>query len=374
MSSDRRKKRIEGELVGELVRIRQRGKNWFANFQHNGKQCRPSLKSNSKKEARRKALKIEAALLEGRFQETTKAPSIKKVTEDYVAHLRTERKAKKTIAKVELVIRRILNLAERGRARTIVELNLRFVDAYRSERVDAGAKPKTVLNESVILRQIVNFALQRELITADPLRNLKLRKVKSATQPCWSREELHRILGLAEEPCKPPLVILAETGMRIGEVKHLTWDDVDFEHAVLHVRPKEGWQPKTGDQRAVPMSPTVRRLLESLPRRRGWVFTARPSQRYPGGDHQISERRLLQYLKRVLKRLNLRGHLHTFRHAFISNAITKGTPEAVVRQWVGHVDADILKLYTHIADKDSQAAMQRLAEADTKQLKEMEAK
>ena len=63
-------------------------------------------------------------------------------------------------------------------------------------------------------------------------------------------------------------------------------------------------------------------------------------------------------------------HLHTFRHAFISNAITKGTPEAVVRDWVGHVDADILKLYTHIADQDSQAAMRRLAEANTKQMKD----
>src|SRR5579859_480237 len=123
-----RKQRIEGELVGELVRIRQRGIVWFANFQHNGKQCRPSLKTTSKKEARRKALKIEAALLEGRFQENTKAPAIKLVTTEYVAHLKTERKAKKTIAKVNLVIRRLLDLAERRKARSIAEVNLRFVD------------------------------------------------------------------------------------------------------------------------------------------------------------------------------------------------------------------------------------------------------
>ena len=40
-----------------------------------------------------------------------------------------------------------------------------------------------------------------------------------------------------------------------------------------------------------------------------------------------------------------------------------GVPEAVVRAWVGHVDRDIMKLYTHIAAADSQSAMQRLAEA-----------
>src|SRR5207245_1975003 len=74
----------------------------------------------------------------------------------------------------------------------------------------------------------------------------------------------------------------------------------------------------------------------------------------------VSERRLLSALKRVLLRLGLPGHLHTFRHAFISRALTAGIPEAVVREWVGHVDRDILRLYTHIASATSQAAMRRL--------------
>ena len=32
-----------------------------------------------------------------------------------------------------------------------------------------------------------------------------------------------------------------------------------------------------------------------------------------------------------------------------------------MREWVGHIDPQILKLYTHIADQASQDAMQRLA-------------
>jgi site-specific recombinase XerD len=83
-------------------------------------------------------------------------------------------------------------------------------------------------------------------------------------------------------------------------------------------------------------------------------------------DRQISERRLLLSLKRFLKQLGLKGHLHTFRHSFISHALIQGIPEAIVRQWVGHVDRDVMKLYTHIADAASQAAMQRLAAANSK--------
>lgn len=111
------------------------------------------------------------------------------------------------------------------------------------------------------------------------------------------------------------------------------------------------------------MSPALNSLLAQLPRNSDWVLTAAPSTNYPAGDHQISERRLLLYLKRVLKRLGLPGHLHTFRHAFISHALTSGIPEAVVRQWVGHVDPDIIRQYTHVADKISQQAMEQLSAA-----------
>src|SRR5580765_5486395 len=113
-------------------------------------------------------------------------------------------------------------------------------------------------------------------------------------------------------------MVLADTGMRVGELRHLTWDDVDFANKVLHVRPKDDWKPKTGDQRSIPMSERVRAKLEKLPRRGRWVFTARGSQKYPNGDHQFSDRHLLASLKRVLKKLGLAGHVHTFRHAFVS--------------------------------------------------------
>jgi site-specific recombinase XerD len=112
------------------------------------------------------------------------------------------------------------------------------------------------------------------------------------------------------------------------------------------------------------MTPLARRVLESIGGGDGWVFTAGSITRFLATGRQISERRLLQYLKRLLKKLGLKGHLHTFRHAFISNALINGTPQAIVRQWVGHVDAEILKLYTHIADAAPQAAMQRLADAN----------
>ena len=90
------------------------------------------------------------------------------------------------------------------------------------------------------------------------------------------------------------------------------------------------------------------------------MFTAPPRGSDTQGLRQFSERRLLLHLKRLLARIGLPGHLHTFRHAFISHAASEGVPEAVIRSWVGHVDAQILRLSMHIADRTSQGWMQRL--------------
>lgn len=353
-------KNEEYEPIGDLVRLFKRGRTWYANFQLNGKQHRKSLKTTSKKEARRQALLLEAELLQGQYQPQAKPPSVAEVVTDYMKYVRTEGRAAKTITKYEHVLGLVKELAEELRRSSILDLDLSFVDEYRHRRVQAQRSPKTIYNETMILRQLVNFAVTRKLITSDPLAGLKVKEPKPTPQPCWSRDEMDQILAASPEPQRWVFAILADTGMRIGELEHLTWNDVDFERNLLHVRPKPGWKPKTGDQRSIPLSTTLKRLLAQLPRNCEWVLTAPPSAQYPRGDHQISERRLLKCLKRVLKPLGLEGHLHTFRHAFISHALTSGIPEAVVRSWVGHVDRDVIKLYTHIADTESQSAMRRL--------------
>ena len=71
--------------------------------------------------------------------------------------------------------------------------------------------------------------------------------------------------------------------MRIGELRHLTWKDIDFAKAVILIRPKEFsnpqtgekefWKPKTGMLRAIPMTAAARQLLDRMRRRGPWVFT-----------------------------------------------------------------------------------------------------
>lgn len=185
------------------------------------------------------------------------------------------------------------------------------------------------------------------------------------SQPCWSPEEAERILQAAPEAYRPYFTFLRETGCRAGEGKFLTWSDVDVKRGEILIRPKDDWKPKTGDQRRVPITARLAAMLQSQPHHGRWVFRAVPTSLHPDVCRQISERRALLALKRVLTGLKLNGHLHTFRHTYISQALSAGIPEAVVRSWVGHVDPHVIRLYTHISDEVSKSYVSRFASANS---------
>jgi len=343
------------ELVGSRVRIFKRGRIWQANFQFRQEQKRQSLNTPNKKEAQARAARIDADLARGTYGVVATA-TVADAVAAYLAYLRCEDRSAKTLAKYTSVLGRVADLAG---------LDLGFVDAYRRQRAAAGRAAKTRYTEAVIVRQLVNFALSRNLLVADPLKGLKLKKPTLTPQPCRSPAEVADILAASPADVRPALAQLAETGFRFGELAWLAWADVDRAANVLRVRPKDGWRPKSGDQRAVPISPAAVAVLDGLPRRHRWVVTMPPSRTAPVAGRQWTERRLLSALKGVLKGVGLAGKLHTFRHAFISRSLLGGAPAAVVKAWVGHVDDRVLAVYTHVRDDASQAAMRRLSGSHT---------
>ena len=84
---------------------------------------------------------------------------------------------------------------------------------------------------------------------------------------------LHRLERAGRVPASAAaaLRLLMLTGCRRSEILTLKWEDVDLEHDELRLR-----DAKTG-ARAVPLSPTARRVLTAMPRQPGnpWVIFGR---------------------------------------------------------------------------------------------------
>lgn len=132
----------EYERVGEHVSIFLRKRTWYAYYRLDGKVVRPSLKTESKKQARRKALAIERDLVNGDARQSKRAPLITDVIEQYIAHLRANQRSENTIRKYQFTFKLLLELAVKRGTRRIDQLNLAFVDAYRASRNTYRVKPK----------------------------------------------------------------------------------------------------------------------------------------------------------------------------------------------------------------------------------------
>ncbi len=347
--------------AGERVSIFRRGKTWYSNLQRDGRQLRRSLKTRSKKEAILRAQRIEQEIDHDAGVSRVEPARVEEVIHQYLEFAEADGRAKKTLAKYRQVCDQIRAEALRQDRSRVDQLDQRFADAFRGRLHRDGLKPKTIYNRMTILRSVVLFAFRRKMTPTDPMSGLRLKKPKPTVQPVWTPAEADEILSNAPDTYRPFLKFLRETGCRAGEAKFMTWEDIDLKSGIAHIREKDNWRPKSGDQRVVPLTDRLKQLLQSLPQRGRWVFTAPITAQHPQAGRQISERRALQCLKRILATLGLKGHLHTFRHTFISQALSRGVPDAVVRDWVGHVDPSILKLYTHICRATSTSYVQKFA-------------
>lgn len=352
------------ERVGEHVTLYRRGRRWWCYYQLDGWQRRESLKTSNKKEARRAALLIDADLIRNIHEVQPEPVTLNEVIQELLAHTEQEGRAPKTLTAYRHVFRTLLEFARERRISKVHQINLRFIDFFRKQRRTAGKAPKTIWKETAIIRRLVRYALSRNMILRDPLEGLQNLQPRPTEQPCWSPEELELIIAAAEGTLKLIFILLADTGMRLGELQWLTWDDFNFSQKYIHIRPKEGWSPKTGESRKIPMTERVYEEFRCLPCKHRWVVTRGVSSRYPEGGQRISQSRTLRSLKRLLKRIGMsqEGKLHTFRHSFISKALARNVPATTVRSWVGHVSDEMLRRYTHVLEEDSRAGIERFAE------------
>jgi len=177
-----------------------------------------------------------------------------------------------------------------------------------------------------------------------------------------------------------PLCLAAiHTGMRMGELLGLRWEDVDLEAGVAWVRQtleKPGNQPVFGTPknrkfREVPLTPELvealkaHRVEQELER----SFYAQDYQDYglvfcqPDG-RPIDQRSLNRNAWRQIKAaagVPDKVRLHDLRHTFVSRALAAGANPRAVSDIVGHHDPGFtLRRYAHSLRSDREEATRRL--------------
>lgn len=163
-------------------------------------------------------------------------------------------------------------------------------------------------------------------------------------RPTFTTEELNKLVKNATGRMQAVVVLLAATGMRIGEllgleVRHFDGQSLRVEQAVWRDRIQS---PKTRNAyRNVELSPDVAALLKQFigGRSQGFIFSARTGK-------PLGTRNVLRSLYSLLDKIGIhRRGFHAFRRFRITHLRNNHCPPGVVRFWVGHAAGSMTEVY-----------------------------
>lgn len=268
-----------------------------------------------------------------------------------------------TLATYSFIINRHL-LCEFGSMRRLVQED---IQSFVLRELESGLSHKSVKDILVVLKMIVRFGASRSLFPqCDWEVRYPARKEKPSV-PVLSVADERKLIGhLMKDLCFRNLGILIclQTGMRIGEICGLRWDDIDLRGGIISVRrtvericnPEERKSmirrteviistPKTlSSVREIPLSRSLLRLMKSM-RPSDWNGVYLVS----GCGKPVEPRNYRNHFRSLLDRLGIpRLKFHGLRHSFATRCIESRCDYKTVSTILGHSNiATTLDLYVH---------------------------
>ncbi len=230
-------------------------------------------------------------------------------------------------------------------------------------------KPKTVNHAVVALKRCWHWAIQNELLPAkNPFDQIPLLDTEGR-QRIMTDDEFQSLLRHSSDSCfRRVLIALRYTSARPGEVRKLTWAQVDWNnHRWVIYRHKSSHTARIKKPRLIPMCPCVENLLRWLRRRHGhqpYVFLNSLGKPW-------TKDAFVQRMDSLRKRAGIRPDengeqlvLYHHRHTYLTAAASiEGISGPLLQQLAGHTDSRMTEKYAHLANREIVRAGQRVAES-----------
>jgi integrase len=349
--------------------LHQRGDRYYFFWDRDGKRVEESLRTADLEIAKKAYLKRMDEIEAGCTPNDRSGWTLQRAVDEWLERRQLELSTASFNAERSIVRNLLRGFKADSRLQSLVDISK--LRGYRYERRKAGAAAKTINNEMLVLRGILELAALWHRVE----REYKPLRVKKSDIPdALPDEELTKLLQVAGKSpvtaVAPVVATLAvSTGMRSGEIKRLKRGDVHHRESYPFIRVRRSTTKTDAGSRRVALDSlgvwAAERLLARgcligsvkpedylLPTDR--ARHTRPSDPWHGETgfdprhHQTSWE---WEWERFREATGIHRRFHDLRHTYISRAAEAGVPISVLRAQVGHMSDRMVTWYTHISER-----------------------
>ena len=208
------------------------------------------------------------------------------------------------------------------------------------------------------LRSAFETARRWNYLAENPFIKVHKPKVAEVQPVYFSREELQALLkSIPEEWFKEFVLFALFTGMRLGELIHLQWNDVDTNARMIHVRNTEIFKTKSKKNRSLPMNEQLYRMIISMQQRMTSELVFHRRSRH------LTENWASKVFKGCVRAagLNERLHFHSLRHTFASWLVQSGASIYEVQKLLGHSNISVTQVYSHLRPETLHSTVNKIS-------------
>lgn len=228
----------------------------------------------------------------------------------------------------------------------VIQLRKSDVENYQIMRLDEGFSRSTIDQEVGAARTMIQAAIDDDRIDGDcikPFRKVSklLKNNSNARDKVITHDQLLRIIERLPEHLHGVVSLGYFSGMRLGEILGLTWDKVNLQHDIPHIKLEEG-DTKEGKEKIIPLAGKVQgnplAIIKGLPR------GLRDTRVFWNGERLVDRKHVNRYLEKACMavpiaygRFKPDGFIfHDLRHCFNTNMRRAGVDQLTIMTIMGH--------------------------------------
>jgi len=224
-----------------------------------------------------------------------------------------------------------------------------LVEQFKALKLREGQSRKSINNMLTSLRKLLNLAVEWDVLVKAPrVKGFKTPTDFVTEDMFLTFDEAERFLRAAAPEWRPYVTTGVKTGLRVGELLALKWEDVDLVAGRIVVR-RTLWRtqegpPKGGRSREVPLSRDALAVLKAHRHLRGpYVFCTEEGKR-------LTQSMVKDVVPGTCRRAGLAKRItnHGMRHTFASHLVMRGVPLKAVQELLGHSTMTMTLRYAHL--------------------------